>query len=729
MKSRIKKRAGLVFFVLAIITSILLGYVSTIQKESPFQSYKGLDATMTGELNNATNGKEYRELIENSQLIGKTELKNDDTVIQKLTVATNILNSITIDMEVYADSVLDIKVTNEKNKEIFIESIAVTKDTQKLTIPLNGIKHDRMDVFNIEMNVASDSQQKSLSIFNCDYPDGTLSINDKLQKKVLLTKVEGSLIAHKEKSVIGLTAATIVFFVLALIGFVKNNGVCQSGLDYILSSRWKMYGLEIIGYIGVLLLGIGFYASYTYKGNIDFIGLYLFVFITIIWSTFIYFMIKKYRHSIEDIFAILAIPVGLSFVFLILPDQVPDEHAHFAKAYLTSTFDFSNNVDVKITEVYGTLKLRNYNDILPSIFQLGNYADTITYNHACPYNFLLYIIPSIGLFLCRMLELSIYFAYYIGRILNLLFFIYIGYRCIKAVPVAKYVFFIYLFNPMVLQQAASYSSDMMVHSLLIVVIVYFLWLYNKESRLTNIDIISVFMLMLFVAIFKYVYLPVFIVYLLLYKKLLKMDKKQVILFVSCLIGVGVGYVAMAVATGPIGTMDGMQKYLTDNKVDSMKQISYMIAHPKGALYMIKDTLLVQQYFYAQSFVGMFGWLSINLGQPITAIYFGTMILSPFLVEEKIKFKKPERICMALVGIFSMLLIIVAMYITWTPVGRGIAEGVQGRYFIPLVILILLAYTGTKRIILKNPLLVCATMILIVNISALNSIMNYFTFLV
>ena len=39
----------------------------------------------------------------------------------------------------------------------------------------------------------------------------------------------------------------------------------------------------------------------------------------------------------------------------------------------------------------------------------------------------------------------------------------------------------------------------------------------------------------------------------------------------------------------------------------------------------------------------------------------------------------------------------ALYITWTPVGSSTIDGVQGRYFIPLIAVLVLLLTGKRQV--------------------------------
>lgn len=135
-------------------------------------------------------------------------------------------------------------------------------------------------------------------------------------------------------------------------------------------------------------------------------------------------LLQKYKNNIPMLFLIIAVPVGLTYIFAMLPEQVPDENAHFAKAYLTSTFNFTSTTDFKITTNFNSFGIKNYNDILPAVFNFDNYQSLKISHEACAYNFILYIIPGIVIFVTRVLCLSVYASFYLGRMANLIIFLY-----------------------------------------------------------------------------------------------------------------------------------------------------------------------------------------------------------------------------------------------------------------------------------------------------------------
>jgi uncharacterized membrane protein len=104
-------------------------------------------------------------------------------------------------------------------------------------------------------------------------------------------------------------------------------------------------------------------------------------------------------------------------------------------------------------------------------------------------------------------------------------------------------------------------------------------------------------------------------------------------------------------------------------------------------------------FYYQQFVGRLGWLSIPL--PMLAYLLPPVaLLAAWGSQQRV----PEQRAALFITYGSMLLcasvvlLLTALYLTWTPVGKFDVEGVQGRYFLPLAPLpaLLLLMTSARK---------------------------------
>ena len=84
-------------------------------------------------------------------------------------------------------------------------------------------------------------------------------------------------------------------------------------------------------------------------------------------------------------------------------------------------------------------------------------------------------------------------------------------------------------------------------------------------------------------------------------------------------------------------------------------------------------------------------------------------------------REKQKLWMLFLGISTILIIELAMYISWSSVGSTRLEGIQGRYFIPVAILILLPmcmknnYVKFKNINVKLPAIVSVLSVFVIQI--------------
>jgi uncharacterized membrane protein len=130
--------------------------------------------------------------------------------------------------------------------------------------------------------------------------------------------------------------------------------------------------------------------------------------------------------------------------------------------------------------------------------------------------------------------------------------------------------------------------------------------------------------------------------------------------------------------------------LDGKDIDAHRQLSALLANPLRAWDLALDTLGDDNFsaFYWQSTIGKLGWLTLPLapwaydcalgalGAGWLAGCFGVRHLRPLDM-----LAAWLAVGLALGGIF------LGLYLTWSEVGAGRIEGVQGRYFLPLLMLL------------------------------------------
>lgn len=441
----------------------------------------------------------------------------------------------------------------------------------------------------------------------------------------------------------------------------------------------------------------------------------------------------KNKHKFENIIIWFLIPIGLLFLIFIIPSHVPDEsQAHLIRAYEVSKGVFISNKDCT-SVIPRDLKdkiipnVRTYSELADQISTGTDYNDTVeVQNTAASYPFILYMFSSIGFLIARIFGLNILVGCYLAKLMNFIVFLIATYYSIKIIPFGKFVIATIVFMPMFLQQATSTSADAIINIITMVFISFLLYICFKETKITKKESIFLIILGMLLSISKYVYFPIVgISLILIFSK--NLNKKQKIILITSVIVLSticaLGYFAFS------KTYKGnaYNTYFEENNVNSSEQTRFILTNPNKYLGIIFSTTKTLLSTYIYQMVGIsLGWLCINVPRICITLYILTLFISCFIEENKIELNKVSKLlCLVIAGGIAVL-ILTGMYITWTTVGSNLIDGVQGRYFIPILFLVLLClckkenYIKIKNIEYKLPILLC-----LLNIPAVIAICQYF----
>lgn len=401
---------------------------------------------------------------------------------------------------------------------------------------------------------------------------------------------------------------------------------------------------------------------------------------------------QKYTWAIEKIFLILFIPIGLIYLFAIPIGRVPDENAHLARAYGISIGHFVTSANEKgeygeyLPADLAALYRENtsYSNTLNLINDTSNDNDYLFVNNSTMaiYNFLNFAPQSLGFLIGRGLCLPVVVTAYLARLFNFICFAGLFYFAIKKVPFGKVFFFFIAFLPVVLQEATSLSADCLAIGMSAALVSFSLYLaYDKNAKLNRKNYIILLTFVLFESLCKIVYLPLCFLIFLIPTSKFKNKKDRVIRTVLPIIAIIiVNLIWLKIAS----------QYLIEYNpgVNSGEQIKYLLSSPLSYLQTIFNTCVSSMYEFAY---GMFGgwleWLDVEIGHIYLIL---SIIVASILVyknsENKFKIPVSGRAILITIAVTTTGLIFTSLYIQWNPVGNGFIGGLQGRYFLPILLL-------------------------------------------
>lgn len=147
-------------------------------------------------------------------------------------------------------------------------------------------------------------------------------------------------------------------------------------------------------------------------------------------------------------------------------------------------------------------------------------------------------------------------------------------------------------------------------------------------------------------------------------------------------------------------------HLERGHIDPVVQMRYFIDHWHILMpYFLKDIFYEHWRIYGHSMYGVLGWLDTPLPRQDAAFYIGLCVASVVLVLRRkaswqtltfrgnndLEISIATRFLLLSFVFVSVFLIALSLYVSWNPVGAISLEGIHGRYFIPLLPVLLLAF--------------------------------------
>ena len=575
------------------------------------------------------------------------------------------------DAEIFDDRVFTFKF--DTIKDCLNEEFTIKIEAEKLT---NG--------YTFELHTTEEDNKVDTATINGEKLDGQLPIK---QYGYTSTTFYNTLF-------------TVIFLVLSFIIF-RYNFKDNEKIKTFLMKKKKVFIIEFL----VSFIAAFSYMMFLYKGQyvytFDIIAYALFVFSTLILLFILSIYIGDKKLKRENLFLLLAIPLGIMFLAFLLPLNAPDDYYHYKIALKVSEF---NIVDSEISIPSDIEKIESIEEVFNSNYSYNNMDKTT----AGTYHPLLYLFSGIGILISKLFNLSPIVGLYLGKMGNLLVFLIAGYYTIKKLPMGKLAMIIYMLSPMFLQQATSFSADAMINIFSMLFIAYVLYIKYEKKKVTTKDLIVLVTSYTFIFIGKYAYFLFILLLLLIWKELkeyAKNNKKKTLLMV--ILFMLISFTWMIYTKLPSATTPVKIDYDRPQTIES--KLTHLIKNPLNFIPIYIRTLLYNTTFYITSFIGSsLGGLNISVNMLSLIIYIVILVLSIFMDNEKKELKTFDKIISGIIFFLTFNAILLGLYLGWGVITDTIIQGVQGRYFIPIMILLILMIIKKRPINLtkmESPLLI------------------------
>lgn len=435
-----------------------------------------------------------------------------------------------------------------------------------------------------------------------------------------------------------------------------------------------------------------------------------------------------FKFNTTKFFIYCALIFGIVLIGIIPPFQSPDEDSHFKKAYVIAHGKFYPTSQNGVVGFYMPEDMIGF--ISEKLSYAGNrdkkylYSEMILddrlpkdYTKQVFHNFstaevtpIAHIAPAIGIVFSKIVEgiiglekFSAVNMLYFARFFSLILYIVIIAFSIKITPILKKTFCLIALMPMslALASAVSYDSVIMATVMFAIALIFKL-IFDDNVKKVNYKYIIAFGIIGFILLsIKTVYITALFPLIFVPKEKYDNSIKKAVKYVAMIGGIVLGIYVL----NKIPSFFLQRSVEINTAVAEQKDI--VINYPIYYLKIFFNTLYVSRNFFYTGIFGMFGLTDTYVITAYTAIYSLTFLLVGIsdvsLLEKKFDWKYK---LVTFVGVsFSIFAMFLAMYLYWTSivggfgVGSTIITGVQGRYFLPLMLMIFVLFSN--KILAKN----------------------------
>lgn len=385
-------------------------------------------------------------------------------------------------------------------------------------------------------------------------------------------------------------------------------------------------------------------------------------------------------EKLIKIYMIYAILFGLLYMFIMPFPSAPDENRHFLKIYgmtegvffpsdsvsLPGNLDFENQYDFK------------YDKVLQDIDRCADYGDMHWYDLSSTtlYFPLVYGPQTLGMLLAKLFTHNIYALCFVARVFGYIFNVMMVLLAIRLMPFKKELIFMTAFLPIYMQESVSLAGDSVENALILVFVAYIMAMRSGGEK----RIWPLFVMGPLIGLCKMFYLPMVLL----------------VLLTDTGVREKIGVIAESLLLNGLWLLSASgQPSHYNSGADGKAQLKYIMSDLINYLEVLLRTAgYAGRTWLRQAMGGNLGWIAVNVFMPFILIYL-LMMIYYMLVPDGHVISGSFRTAVILIDLAVFLIVATGEYLQWTKVGAALVDGIQGRYFVPLISVTMLCLINNK----------------------------------
>lgn len=416
-------------------------------------------------------------------------------------------------------------------------------------------------------------------------------------------------------------------------------------------------------------------------------------------------MDRAAHARLENVFLVIALTWGVAQTFIVPPLQVPDEGDHWFRAWALTDGQLMTEPDASLAlpaafaplaNLY-TFLVRDEKAVPPFLDgQPGftTYEDLFNGDGAsgsirvasrvASYGPVGYLPQAAGIGVGRVIGLSPLASFYLARLANLFVSLGLLYTAIRLAPFGKQLFVLFALLPMTMFELASVSCDALTISGAMFYLGLLLWA-SRRATLRAADVAVIVGASTVLLNVKPGYEALVLLVLLLTPSQLG-GRGRYAAFVAL-------NVLAVVALFLVGVLASGTADRAGADTGAGQHLASLLNEPAVFLGMLLSNVQTDLLKWVLQSIGIVGWLTILLPTALYVFVLVAGLMFFFGMSEMVNLRRWQRALMAAAAVIAFISIGVAVYL-FLPIRDGDLF-IQGRYLIPLWLLLLLSAYGIR----------------------------------
>ncbi len=421
-----------------------------------------------------------------------------------------------------------------------------------------------------------------------------------------------------------------------------------------------------------------------------------------------YLLLVVFKVKLSIVTSILLFSLGIIYAIVFPPRAAPDEEVHIHTAYYysnvllgienesTLTMRAGDLIDIPAAD---KLSVFSYQQVANDIFKECPDTNLVPVESrlALTEPFWIYLPTTLGVTFARIIGVNYITLIFIGRLFNLAFFSIIMGLAVALTPKYKQIIIAVALLPSAVHLASTFSYDGLIIALATLFIALCLNLSQQKKPITKRQIAAMSILGFLFAPMKAIYIFIVGFCRIIPQNLFKNKLSYYLSLITVLASASIGWASRFIGIPVFATtwedVENAPPPVIDYVEREFYNFDYLLSNLQQALKVLFNTIQENTWVYISQLVG--GEMGepilseLYIWPPLVFILLIILFASTLVKNDETPLLSPFKKIIATICMLCVCGVLLIVIFSWTPTRYTMLWGLQGRYFLPILPLLLL----------------------------------------